>query len=310
LRVITPILFNSASVFVFAVRLRLIKLRRRRIGAMFALGVVAALVATGCKNPTTTTSAPFVPPAAVKMPTTSAAVDVVKRAREFHTSAKLPRPNRHAALGKRTVIAAPEATGASLVNAAIRAELPGSVQKASVAYAARANATTLLTLNRSGIAMPLALQDATAAEAEYADGYLVYRRALNAGGDRIVRPSASGFEDYFLFETKPNSSSVEYELTLPPAVVGLRLSSGVLELLGANGTPLFHAAPPYLVDSAGKTTKAVISVSGCAVDRSPQLPWGRAPKAPGANSCHVSITWDEAHVKCNSDGRPRRDNRR
>jgi hypothetical protein len=74
--------------------------------------------------------------------------------------------------------------------------------------------------------------------------------------------------------------SATYELGVGK-YAGLRLVEGrVLELLDAEGTPRLRLAP----------ADATIAVDGCAYDASPAAPWGRAPKAPGANRCIVRVT--------------------
>src|SRR5205823_1570860 len=42
---------------------------------------------------------------------------------------------------------------------------------------------------------------------------------------------------------------------------------------------------------------AVVTVSGCAVDRSDQPSWGRRPIPPGATSCRLSVAWDDTRLQ-------------
>ena len=228
-------------------------------------------------------------------PSVSAA-GVVQRAKLLRPSTTIPRKIGGRALPVvASAVADSEADSALTDGAIIHAHLHTGTASANVAFSPRTDGPRTLTL-KSGAAISLALQNTTTASAEYANGYLVYRGALTAGGDAIIRPSRDGFEDHFYFEKKPASSTIEYLLTLP-AGAGLRLSSNVLEVVDGSGTPLVHASPPSLVDAAGNTTPAILAVSDCAVDRSAQPTWGRKPIPPGAPNCHVSVSWSDTSVQ-------------
>ena len=262
----------------------------------------ATLVSTSCNNspPTGATSSPGVGSSSgVKMPSSASAAAVIARARRIQAApleSAMRVPNRHQPSASHAMLAVSSAE-ARIVGAAIVA--PSSTRKPTaidVVFPMHAHESRALTLP-SGAALSLALRDATDAPAEYANGYVVYRGGTRAGASVIVRPSDNGFEDYFLFDTKPNISRVEYDLTLPPAVAGLRLASNILELVGADGLPLAHASSPFVVDAAGKHTSAKMSLAGCAFDDSTQPTWKRRPTPPGATSCRVSISWDDSHVQ-------------
>jgi hypothetical protein len=172
---------------------------------------------------------------------------------------------------------------------------PKGTPKANITFPLQASGTRSVVVGKSKATIKIALQGASGAAAEFANGYVVYRGGLAAGGDMIVRPSLNGHEDYFLFGAKPTDESVAYQLTMP-AGAGLRLTNNILELIGSNGTPLMHLSPPFLVDSNKTITKASLSVSGCSVDTSPKLPWKREPQAPGASTCLVTVSWKSAAV--------------
>ena len=264
------------------------------------LSLAMALLGAGCRGPSSVPSGHAASPIpGVKMDTSADAAAVVERARRIH--AVPPRtsggfPSVVARPVRRSLMSASSAE-ARIVGSTIRAYLgAGRPATTEVAYPMSAQQPSALKL-ASGAALSLALRDTTAAPAEYANGYIVYRGGMSAGADMIVRPSRDGFEDDFLFDKKPEARRIEYDLALPPAVAGLRLSSNILELVDAKGTPLLHASSPFLVDSAGKATKAKIAVAGCAFDQSAQPTWGRKPTPPGASSCRVSITWDDTNVQ-------------
>ena len=194
------------------------------------------------------------------------------------------------------MVAESQADTATDDGGAIRAHFRFGAPTVNVAYPRTNDGAKTLAL-KSGATIALSLTGASTSEGEYANGYLVYRGGLSAGGDVIVRPTHEGFEDHFYFASKPPNPRVEYALDLPPDVAGLRLSGNVLELVDAKGTPLMHAAPPFVVDAAGKTFTAVFSVGGCAVDKSTQPSWRRQPTPPGAATCRVAIAWDDSAVQ-------------
>jgi RHS repeat-associated protein len=266
---------------------------------LFVLSLLAgaSFIVASCDSsraPSTGSAAPSGTP----MAPSSTAHAVVERAKQLH--ADVTPHTRRRRLGDdvmlpTAVLAASDADGAFVSGATIVPHVPAKQPTARVTFAATADAARAIALP-SGAAVALTMQATTTARAEYADGYLVYRNALAAGGDVIVRPSRDGFEDHVYFATKPLAPSLDYVVTLPTDVAGLRLTSNVLELLDTHGTPLVHTAPPLIVDSTGVTTKATVAVSGCAVDENAQLPWGRRPVAAGASSCHVTVTWNDQAV--------------
>jgi len=258
-----------------------LSLKPLKLAAIAALAVATTAMGGGC----TGGSRPATSVAEKRsMPTSAAAAAVVERAQHFRSSASgtkfptlLPMPGRGPAVAP--TVAVSEAIGAKISGAIVRADFTKGSRRAEVASPAHADGAREVQHVSSGARITVGLHGASNADAEYASGYVVYRGALTAGGDLVHRPSRHGFEDYFLFDKKPSVAHVEYDLSLPPVVAGLRLTRGVLELLNARGTPLFHVAPPFLVDAVGNTTKASLSVAGCAVDQSSQPPWGRVVRA-------------------------------
>jgi YD repeat-containing protein len=267
--------------------------------AVMSSSLALASLIAGCHGSQSLTNDMAVPAAETKMQTSPLAAAVIERARQLHpsTTALAHLKLRGARLPiVASALAESQADEAHFDAAAIRAHLHAASSNGNVAYPQSADGPRTLVL-KSGSAVSLTLQNATTSSAEYANGYIVYRNGLSAGGHVIVRPSHDGFEDHFYFEKKPSASAVDYVLALPPAVAGLRLTNNALELLDSRGTPLLHSSPPFLVDAAGRTSNASVAVSGCAVDRSSQPSFGRKPIPLGATNCRVEVTWNDAAIQ-------------
>jgi hypothetical protein len=148
-----------------------------------------------------------------------------------------------------------------------------------------------LTDATSGMRAEVTLLGAAAAPAEVTEGYVVYRGAL-PGAEAVHRPTPEGTEDFFAYDRRPAQEELRYALALGQGVAGLRLVGGVLELVDADGTPRLRMAAPYVVGADGMKVAATTDVEGCAVDRDPRAPWGRAPTSPGADRCEVRVSWE------------------
>jgi hypothetical protein len=145
----------------------------------------------------------------------------------------------------------------------------------------------------SDTTVAVALEGAGEAPAEAASGLVVYRDALAAGAHLIHRVTAEGTEDYAVLEDR-SVPRLAYALDLQHGVAGLRLVANTLEMLDATGNPRLRVAPPYVVGADGERRSAALAVEGCAVDTDPRAPWDRPVTAPGAQSCRVIVTWDDA----------------
>jgi len=145
----------------------------------------------------------------------------------------------------------------------------------------------------SGVAVQFALDGASAVPASIADGVAVYFGGLGSGVDVVHRPTAEGTEDFVIWSARPERTRVGYVLDVSK-VAGLRFVSGVLELLDAAGAPRLRMSPPFAIDAKGERRVAAVAVEGCALDQSPAPPWGRAVTAPGAASCKLSVSFDDA----------------
>ncbi len=156
----------------------------------------------------------------------------------------------------------------------------------------RASERIALVEPSSGVAVSVALQDATDAPAELASGYVVYRGGYRAGADVIHQVGLDRHEDFVLFAQPPSESVVRYQLELGDQVAGLRLVENILELLDRDGIPQLRMNRPYAVDATGRRHLATVAVEGCAYDQSPQAPFYRDVTAPGASACSVAVAWD------------------
>jgi YD repeat-containing protein len=167
---------------------------------------------------------------------------------------------------------------------------------ALVVLPARATAAAHLEDAKSGVGVDISLSGARDVAAQAADGYVAYPHALDSGATVLHRALPTGTEDFVSFETRPSKPEIAYSIHLGPGVSGLRLAAGTLEMLDAAGTPRLHVAPPYIVGADDSRTDATLAVETCEVDESEAAPWGRPVTAPGAKTCVVRVSWDDAAV--------------
>ncbi|MBK7402326.1 MAG: hypothetical protein IPJ34_40335 [Myxococcales bacterium] len=165
----------------------------------------------------------------------------------------------------------------------------GVTKRASVVLPTIASHAVELEDDASHVAVRFALERATDARLELADGIAVYRGALD-GADVVHRVHAEGTEDFVVFEAKPARESLAYRVDVS-RVAGVRLVGSVLELLDSGGTPRLRVAPPYVVDANGARREASLTIEGCAYDANPAPPWGRAVTPAGSESCVVRVAW-------------------
>lgn len=142
---------------------------------------------------------------------------------------------------------------------------------------------------RTGLSISVRLEGTAHVRGDVVDGYVVYPGALD-GGDLVHRRSETGTEDWFAFWRRPRAEALRYEIELGRGVRGLRLVAGVLEMLDASGTPRLRMGPASGVDAGGRRFAMVTDIFGCAVDRSPSAPWGRAVVDPAAPRCTVVMS--------------------
>jgi Kelch motif/Galactose oxidase, central domain len=149
---------------------------------------------------------------------------------------------------------------------------------------------------RSGTRIAFAPAGIAPAPIEIADGLAIYLDAFGPGFDWVLRATAEGIEDFVVLPQRPPHESLEYSVDVS-AVAGLRLVENVLELLDASGDPRLRLAHASVVDAEGRAHAAEVSVDGCAADRDPRVPWGRAVVSPGNTHCKVRLDWADRGVK-------------
>ena len=137
---------------------------------------------------------------------------------------------------------------------------------------------------------------AESAKFQEIEGYAVYPAALGRGFDIAHRVTQDGTEDYLTLPSRLPGDTLSYDLSLQEGIAGLRLVGGTLEMLDANGTPVFRVAAPVGYDAQQKSFEAVLAVEGCHVDTNPAAPWGRAVTPPGAANCKVHVRWNGAAI--------------
>ncbi len=193
------------------------------------------------------------------------------------------------------IVAAAEATGFDRIGGAIVPRLrpagATSIGRAAVTLPATADAP--FTLAHRDVELSVRIVGAARVPAKVGDGDVTYERAI--GGATLLHvPLTIGTEEYFHFEEAPEAREIRYEIALKGAAAGLRLVEGTLEVLSADGNPALHTRAPFVVDAAGTSRTGALRVEGCAYDRDEHGPWGRPIVAPGAKTCTVVASWDDA----------------
>lgn len=110
------------------------------------------------------------------------------------------------------------------------------------------------------------------------------------GADAFQRRTPGGLEDDVLWRSPPERAEQRYAIDLV-AAAGLRLVSGVLEVLDAGGVPRLRVGPVQAIARDGRALPARLGLEGCAYDSDARAPWGRAVTAPGGAQCEVIVSW-------------------
>lgn len=168
-----------------------------------------------------------------------------------------------------------------------RAEPAGPV---AIELPSRADRPFRVADRRSGVGAAVSVAGAAAVEGDARGREVRFAGALGADALLLARLD-DGVEDSILLATARSELRWAFEPT--PAVAGLRLVDGALELLDAGGAPRLRVDRPYTVDARGVRRPATLDVEGCAVDRSPRAPWGRATTPVGAR-CSLVVRFDGA----------------
>ncbi len=137
------------------------------------------------------------------------------------------------------------------------------------------------------------LREAKHRLAERSQTEVLYRDAIDGGGDIAFRATSSGAEDFVTLPS-PDIASLSYELTLDSQVAGLRLVSNSLELLDARGYPRLRVQTPYLLDSSRKRLPIALSVEGCDVSADPSAPFDKPVRTAGSRTCILHLNWKAA----------------
>ncbi len=141
------------------------------------------------------------------------------------------------------------------------------------------------------VAIDVRMIGATSASAELAGDAVLYEGAV-LGGTLVHVPLRVGTEEFVVVPQKPAQSQLRYDVALA-SVAGLRLVSGVLEVLDAAGNPMLRTTAPKVVDANGTVTVGTLALEGCAADTSAALPWGRPTTPPGSSHCTVVTSWSD-----------------
>jgi MYXO-CTERM domain-containing protein len=181
------------------------------------------------------------------------------------------------------------ATGFSRVEGGLRPAAKRSGGPVEVTLPERSDGAMRLRERRSGVEVAVRIVGGEGAAAEEHDGYLVYPGKDGQG--TLLKPLDDGAEDHHWFPVAPAREEVRYEITLGRGASGLRLVSGVLEVLDHEGVPQLRAPGAALVGADGRRYPARLEVEGCAVDRDPRAPWLHPRVEPGAERCTLVVRW-------------------
>jgi hypothetical protein len=164
-----------------------------------------------------------------------------------------------------------------------------SFARIEVTLPRQASGVVTLRDRATGARVSIAIEGATEAEPRpLARATFLYPRGSADGGDVTWRVDARGAEDAIELPRAPSDDVARYRLGLDH-VAGLRLVANTLELLDAAGAPRLRMSPPFVVDRLENKVAVTVIVEGCAVDRDPRPPWGRAPTPPGASACRLRL---------------------
>ncbi len=120
-----------------------------------------------------------------------------------------------------------------------------------------------------------------------------YEDGLGPGFDVSWMFGPHGARDHVVLPHAPPDGRVRYQLSLDRGVAGMRVASGVVELLDEVGTPALRVSGAGVVGADGRARELSLDVSGCAVDRGAAPPWGRTPLAPGDGPCWIEAALPE-----------------
>lgn len=143
---------------------------------------------------------------------------------------------------------------------------------------------------RTGMTLRSRLRESRHRLAEKSQSAILYRDAIDRGGDIAFHATPNGAEDFITLPS-PDVTSLSYELALDSQVAGLRLVANSLELLDARGYPRLRVQTPYLLDSSKKRLPIALSVEGCNVSTDPAAPFDKPVLTPGSRTCIMHLDW-------------------
>ncbi|MBI2391843.1 MAG: hypothetical protein HYV09_19790 [Deltaproteobacteria bacterium] len=126
--------------------------------------------------------------------------------------------------------------------------------------------------------------------AEWAQDFAIHPEVAPAT-TMFRRVDEGGLDDVFEVGSPRETLTFTYQVSTSGAG-GLRLVGDTLEVVDRDGAPRLRMPAPIVADANGDRRTGTIEVRGCAVDRDARGPWGRAPVAPGAESCEVVASID------------------
>jgi len=174
-------------------------------------------------------------------------------------------------------------------------DISGIPGRTTVTFPEHADSAFELEETQTGLRVAVRLVGARPVAGERSQGYVIYENALTDGIDIIHVPQPTGTEDLLTIDD-PETTSVSYKIELGDKVAGLRLLANTLELLDSKGMPRLRVSPPYLLDAKLERHEASLALSGCTADTSAAPPWDHPPKAAGAKSCTLTVSWISAAV--------------
>ncbi|MFO0555969.1 MAG: hypothetical protein U0271_46755 [Polyangiaceae bacterium] len=175
-------------------------------------------------------------------------------------------------------------TGSGFVPAASDDESPVDLKVAAGGVFLRDRAT--------GVAATFRLVGPSGSSSRIEGGLAVFEDDTD-GSAQIVRARGDGVEDFVVVPEPRDHGSISYVLDLEQASA-LRLVGANLEVLDAEGAPRLRVQAPYVIDATGARHAASISVSDCAIDTDPTVPWHRPVRALDSSRCTMSVSYDES----------------
>lgn len=259
-----------------------------------AVPFLSFALALGCREQSTTTSAPT-PSAAGIIATGGKTVDVTRTKAATRSVGELQRDFRvKRTLKRKGVVSTAMLTGSDVDHfaaagaGAVVAVAGGHAPSAAVELPLESDG--LLRVASGGLTIAAKPIGVARKGAEFAQQIAVYAE-VQKDTTLYRRVDRAGTEDFFHVKTARDRVSYAYDVALT-GVAGLRLVGGSLEMLDAHGAPRLATNAPTVFDANGVERTGTLSVTGCAYDTDPSGPWNRPVTAPGNDHCRVTYEVD------------------